>query len=202
MTSYLREWKRISIGIAALLAAVLPASFANAAVGDQRTTIFIGSTSYSDGTTTTLGTTFGARWALEFKKDLEWTVGGSYATTDGEFKDSSGQVTEVHARTTTVQTGLTLLFNNEPESNVVGFLGGGFSILQYDLDFDYPESEVGKTSGIGPGLFSLVGAEFRVTRNFHIIPAYQISAHSIETEDGDRFTLVSMGVVVSFRIGF
>ena len=178
-------------------------SEAAAAKGDRRTMIFVGTTSYSDGTTTTLGTSFGARWSLEFKRDLQWTIGGAYATTDGEFKDeATGNVTDVHVRSATANTGLTVLFNTDPGTNVIGFVGGGFSIISYDMDFDYPESEVGQTSGVGPGIFGNVGAEFRITRSVWFIPAFIASAHAIETESGDAFTLVSTGVVLSIRIGF
>lgn len=173
-----------------------------AAEGDTRTTIFAGTTTYSDGTTSTFGTTFGARWAWEFVPDVQWTIGGSYSVTDGEHKESDGQVTAVHARTTTAQTGLTYLINNAPQSNVIGFVGGGVSVISYDLDFDYPDSDVGRTSGVGPGVFAQVGAEFRLSRNFYFIPAYTASAHAIETQEGDTFTLVSSGIVVSLRIGF
>ena len=188
----------VAIGVSAVLV-----SEAAAAEGDRRTTIFVGTTNYSDGTTTTFGTSFGARWSLEFKRDLQWTVGGAYATTDGEFKDDdTGRVTDVHVRTAMANTGLTVLFNTDPGSNVIGFVGGGFSIISYDMDFDYPDSEVGQTSGVGPGVFGNIGAEFRITGSVWFIPAFIASAHSIETEDGDAFTLVSTGVVISIRIGF
>jgi hypothetical protein len=186
--------------LAAFLTLLVPHS-ARAAKGDQTTTIFVGTTSYSDGEVSTFGTTFGVKWALEFQPDLLWTISGEYAVTEGE-AEVSGQKYDVSTHTTTGQTGVVLLVNNEPGSAVVGLFGGGLSILSYDLELDYPGSDVGTTSGVGPGVFGLVGVEIRLARNIHLIPEYVVSAHAIETEDGDTFTLVSAGLVVAIRIGF
>ena len=190
----------IALALAALLALAW-ADPAAAAQGDQRTTIFIGTTSYSDGEASSFGTTFGVKWALEFRKDVEWTISGAYAVTEGEHK-VQGETYDVSARTTTVQTGLTRLFNNEPSSAFVWFVGGGLSVLSYDLEFDYPGGDVGNTSGVGPGAFGVGGLEIRLTRSIHFIPEYVVSVHSIKTEDGDSFTLVSSGLVIALRIGF
>lgn len=197
------------LGSTALLAAagmaiVAIAAFAtpaHAAEGDQRTTIFVGSTTYSDGDATSQGTTFGVKWALEFQKDLEWSISGAYTATDGKH-ETGGQEYDVSATSTTLQSGLTVLFNNEPTSAVVPFIGAGLSLLFYELDFDYPDSNVGKTSGFGPGVFGLGGVEIRFTRTIHFIPEYVLTAHSIETEDGDRYTLISGGLLIALRISF
>ena len=75
-------------------------------------------------------------------------------------------------------------------------------MIQYDIDYDYPNSDVGETSGVGPGVFALGGAEIRLARNIHFIPQYVYSAHVIETEDGDSFTFISQDLVVALRIAF
>jgi len=193
---------RLLAGCAAVLAACLTASQpVQARQGDQTTTIFVGTTSYADGKAVTNGTTFGAKWALEFQPNWLWTISAEYAATEGQY-DSGGTTYDLSTNTTTAQTGLTYLFNNEPKSVVVGMAGGGLSILSYNLDFEYPGSDIGKTSGVGPGVFALVGAEIRLAKNIALIPEYVVSAHSIQTEAGDSFTLVSAGLVVAIRISF
>jgi hypothetical protein len=176
------------------------ARLAAAAEGDTRTTIFVGTTTYSDGKATSFGTTFGVKWALEFRTNLEWTVSGQYTVTEGEH-EVEGETYDIEARASTFQTGLTRLFNNDRRSTFVGFLGGGLSVLSYHLDFDYPGGEVGETSGVGPGVFGLAGVEIRLARNVSFIPEYVVNAHAIQTEDGDTFTLLSAGLVVAVRIG-
>ena len=84
-------WAAASIALALLGTA----GVAEARKGDTRTTIFIGQTTYTDGTATTIGTSVGVRWALEFADDLLWTIGGDYTATEGERESS-----EIEARTT------------------------------------------------------------------------------------------------------
>ena len=191
----------LAAGASFMVASLIASQPVQARQGDQTTTIFVGTTSYTDGTAVTNGTTFGARWALEFQPDLLWTISAQYAATAGE-QTSGGAKYDLRTNTTTAQTGVTYLFNNDPSSVVVGRVGGGLSILSYDLEFDYPESDIGKTSGVGPGVFALVGAEIRLAKNISLIPEYVVSAHAIETEAGDSFTLVSAGVVVAILISF
>jgi len=169
--------------------------------GDQTTTIFVGTTSYTDGKAITNGTTFGAKWALEFKPNLLWTISAQYAATDGQY-DSGSTTYDLSTTTTTAQTGVIYLFNNDPRSVVVGMVGGGLSVLWYNLKFDYPDSDIGSTSGVGPGVFTLLGAEIRLAKNISLIPEYVVSAHAIKTEAGDSFTLLSAGLVVAIRISF
>ena len=190
-------WAAASIALAFLGTA----GVAEARKGDTRTTIFIGQTTYTDGTATTIGTSVGVRWGLEFADDLLWTIGGDYSATEGQ-RTENNQTFDIEARTTTVRTGLTYLFNNEPQSAIIPFVGAGLSVIQYDIDYTYPGSEVDETSGFGPGPFALGGAEIRLTRNIHFIPQYVYSAHIIETEDGDSFTLISQGLVLALRIAF
>ncbi|MEE8554860.1 MAG: outer membrane beta-barrel protein, partial [bacterium] len=119
-------WAAASIALALLGTA----GVAEARKGDTRTTIFIGQTTYTDGTATTIGTSVGVRWGLGFADDLLWTIGGDYTATEGEHESS-----EIEARTTTVRTGLLYLFNNEPQSAIVPFVGAGLSVIQYDIDY-------------------------------------------------------------------
>lgn len=191
----------LRLALIGIPAALLLGASAFAAEGDQRTTIFVGTTTYSDGEATSHGTTFGAKWALEFRQDVEWTISGAYTATEGEH-EVEDETYEVSSSTLTFQTGLTRLFNNTAQAAFVPFVGGGLSVLSYDLEYAYPGGDIGDTSGVGPGLFGLAGVEIRITRTIHFIPEYVISAHAIETEDGDSFMLVSGGLIIALRISF
>jgi hypothetical protein len=191
----------LAVSAAFLAASLAAAPRAQARQGDQTTTIFVGTTQYTDGTAVTNGTTFGAKWALEFQPNWLWTISAQYAATEGQQK-SGGKTYDLTTNTTTGQTGVTYLFNNEPTSAVVGLVGGGLSVMSYDLKFEYPGSDIGDASGVGPGVFALVGVDIRLSRTISLIPEYVVSAHSIETESGDSFTLVSKGLVVAIRISF
>ncbi|HUJ76643.1 MAG TPA: hypothetical protein VL359_17400, partial [bacterium] len=131
--------------------------------GDSRTTIFVGSTEIDIGNAFSTGTTLGAKWAYEVRDDLEWSLGGAYTATDGQ-QVVAGQTYTIHADTTSLQSGLTYYFNRHPSSLLVPFLGIGLAALNYDVDYRYPGSLVGKTSGVAPGAFGQAGIELWLAR--------------------------------------
>lgn len=120
-----------------------------AAEGDTQTLIYIGSSLISIDNATTQGTTIGARWGYEFLDDLLWTVGGAYTATDGT-QSVAGTDYQIHANTTTLQTGALYFFGRRPRKLVVPFVGAGIAALDYDVDYRYPGSKTGKTSGTEP----------------------------------------------------
>ena len=194
------------------LAAVLPllallvcvgATPALARKGDARAGLFIGTTTSSVSGYTTFGTAFGGSYGYEFQDDLEWTFGGTFASTEGNttVTDASGanphEVT-LTAKTAAVRTGLVAYFGRSLEGAVVPYVGGGLSFLNYDLT--YPETSVGTTSGTGPGAYVQAGVELRLTRAVTLIPQLGLQVHTIKTESGDRTGLVSGGLVFTIRI--
>lgn len=168
-----------------------------AAQGDTRTSIFAGSASLRAGDDTTTGTSFGGGWGVEIQDHLLWSISASHTTTTGE-RVVNGRTVPLSADSTNLLTGLTHFFN--ADSTFVPFTGGGFSLAAYDIDFAYQNSEIGKTSGTGGGVFGRLGVELRLSRNFTFIPQFNFSIHSIRTDQGGTDSLISDGLLLSFRI--
>ena len=170
-----------------------------AAEGDTQTLIYIGSSLISIDNATTQGTTIGARWGYEFLDDLLWTVGGAYTATDGT-QSVAGTDYQIHANTTTLQTGALYFFGRRPRKLVVPFVGAGIAALDYDVDYRYPGSKTGKTSGTGPGAFAFAGIELWLARSVTFIVSYQADAYEITRQGGGTSTLESGGVLLAIRI--
>ena len=128
-------------------------------------------------------------------------MGAGYTTTDGTAK-VNGTSYDIHANTTTLQTGPTYYFNRERGSLVIPYIGAGISALNYDIDYEFPNSKLGKTSGTGYGGYALAGVELWVSRGLTLVGQYTLAAHQVKTEAGDTVTLRSGGLGISIRIGF
>lgn len=183
-------------GLGLLLAVGLTDTAAHAARGDSRIGLFAGTSTLRAGNDTTTGTTVGVGWGLEIQEQLLWSISASRTESDGE-REVSGQKFPITADTTNLQTGLTHFF--WPGSTIVPFTGGGVSVAAYDVDYTYPDSEIGKSTGTSPGLFARLGLEMRFSRNFTVIPQYLFSVHSIRSDQGDSKSLISDGLLLSLR---
>ena len=197
----LRAGMRIYIcgALAAVVIALSSAAPAWAAQGDSRATILLGTANYSIGSGNTTGTTFGFRWGYEIEDQLTWSLGATFTSTAGQIS-KAGQTYDISANANTVSTGLTYGFDLGPGSTVLPFVGGGLSYVSYDIDFEYPDSDVGRVTGGSPGIFGLAGVEVRVSRSFDIMVQYVLSASSIEAQDGSTVALLSGGILLSFRL--
>jgi hypothetical protein len=178
---------------------LLAARDARAAEGDSQTLIYIGSSLVAIDDAYSQGTTFGARWGYEFQDDLLWTVGGAFSTTDGT-QTVSGAQYDIHANSTTVQSGLLYFFGRRPRKLVLPFVGGGIAAIDYAVDYRYPGSKVGQTSGTGPGVFAFAGVEIWLARAITFILSYQVDAYQIARQDRHTDTLASGGVLLALRI--
>jgi outer membrane protein W len=185
---------------AAMLLAVLLlwAGPARARQGDQRLGLFVGTTTTAVQTYTTYGVDFGGSYGYEFADNVLWTVGASFAATDGTATDTSGNPVTLHANTAEFQTGLLNYFNRHPGSLIIPYVGAGVSVLNYSID--YPGTTVGTTSGTAPGVYGQVGVEFRMTRNFTVIPQLGVQVHTIKTQTGASTGMISGGLVLTLRI--
>lgn len=184
------------LAVAVFSGFLLGHSVAFAARGDSRIGLFAGTSSLRAGDDTTTGTTVGVGWGLEIQEQLLWNITASRTATDGE-REVGGQTYPLTADTTNLQTGLTQFFR--PGKTLIPFTGGGVSIAAYDVDYTYPDSEVGKSTGTSPGLFATLGLEVRFNRNFTLIPQYHLSVHSIRSDQGDSRSLISAGLLLSLR---
>lgn len=182
-----------------LLAAGLVAwgQAATAKQGDTRTTFFVSSASLTAGDDTTIGSIFGGGWGVEIQDQLLWSISASHTSTEGD-RTVNGQNVPLTASSTNLQTGLTVFFN--PGSRFVPFTGGGLSVAAYDIDFAYQNSEIGKTSGTGGGVFGRLGLEVRLGAGFTLIPQINFSIHSIRSDQGASKSLLSDGVGLAIRI--
>ncbi|MBI4082044.1 MAG: outer membrane beta-barrel protein [Candidatus Lambdaproteobacteria bacterium] len=180
--------------------AVALAASLHAAQGDLRGELFIGSNSFATKDASTYGSIFGFNWGYEFEPEVLWTLTAAYSSTDGH-KVVAGQSYPISARTSTAQTGLLRYFNRGPANIVAPFLGGGFSVLYYEIDFNYPESVIGTTAGTGYGVFAMAGAEIRLSRSTTLIPQYRVTSHQIQAQSGRGATLYSVGLLIALRIG-
>lgn len=188
-------------GVVGLVALTLSPSPAFAREGDTQTLIFVGTTRFESEDATSYGTTFGGSWGYEIIDNLLWSVGAAYTTTDGTAKVNNTSY-DIHANTTTVSTGPTYYFNRERGSLVIPYVGAGISALNYDIDYTFPGSKLGKTSGTGAGAYALAGVELWVSRGLTLVGQYTLAAHQVKTEAGDTVTLRSGGLGISIRIGF
>lgn len=183
-----------------LLLAMLWGVPASASEGDTQTLIFVGTTRFTSDDATSYGTTFGGSFGYEIIDDLLWSVGVAFSTTDGTATVNNTRY-NIYARTTTIQTGPTYYFNRAPQSLIIPFIGAGVSALNYDVRYEFPGSELGKTSGTGLGAYGVAGVELWLTRSTTLILAYQESGHDVQTQAGDHVTLRQGGLQLSLRIG-
>jgi hypothetical protein len=187
------------VALLALLALFL-AGPAAARQGDSRAVLYVGTTRFLVDDATSDGTIFGGNWGFEVLDDLLWNFGASVSTTDG-VQTVNNRLYDIYARTSQAQTSLTYYFGGSSRNMVVPFLGAGIAALNYDIDYTFPGSMVGKTSGTGPGAFGLGGVELWLTRSSTLILEVQGQGYEIETEAHKKTTLRSSGFLLSLRIG-
>jgi hypothetical protein len=158
--------------------------------------VVAGGASLRAGDDTTTGTSLGVGWGIEIQNGVLWSINASHTSTDGE-RQVNGQTVPLSATSTNVHTGLTHFFATT--GAFVPFTGGGLSVAAYDIDYSYQNSEIGKTSGTGGGIFARLGIEVRLNRRFTVIPQYNLSIHSIRSDQGDSRSLISDGLVLALR---
>ena len=163
--------------------------------GDTRTTFFASSRAFSAGGNETAGTVYGVGWGLEIQDNLMWKLGASYSSTTGN-REVDGQNVPLSANFAELRTGMTLFFR--PGKTVVPFAGGGLSLAAYDMDFAYRNSEIGKTTGTGGGVFGDLGFEVRLGGGFTLIPFFRVSIHTITSDQGVSRSLMSEGAGIAF----
>ena len=187
--------------VAGLVLIIATSGTAEARKGDTRSLLYVGTASFVTEDANTYGTTVGVHWGREIEDGLQWNIAGSYTATSGE-KVVDNRTYELEAQTATAQSGLTWFFGDTRNSDFLPFAGAGLSVISYDIDYTFPDSTVGKTSGVGPGAFGHFGAEINIGRSFSFIPQYQASAHTITTEDGGSYTLFQAGLLLALRVSF
>ena len=192
------------LAISIVMGVFLAASVAWGAPGDTRATLYIGTTTFTAGGTTTTGTTFGGSLGFELVQDLMLVVGGGFSATDGEKIADDGTGTgaqrsyPVSTTTAEARVGVARFFNRS--GVVIPYVGGGLTFLNYEIDHTYPGSEMGKNSGTAPGVYAMGGLEVRMTRNTTMIFQLGVQTYSLESETGESVGGTSGGLSFSLRI--
>lgn len=134
--------------------------------------------------------------AVPFSQQFDYLVQVSSGWAEGDHKNDDGSKTDIKAETNSLSGGIQW---NIPvtESDFSPFLGVGAILQQYSYDFDYPESEVGETSGIGQGGFLFGGVKMSLSRHFAIVPSYKFSQVYFKAEDGDQKIAKSSGFALA-----
>lgn len=170
---------------------------AQADVGDSYAGMFVGTTTFGIQTYSTYGAAFGGSYGHEYAANRLWTLGATFASTAGQTTDTSGKTFDLSAGTAEFKGGL-VAYLSPVEDAVRPYLGAGLSVLSYKLDFT--GTDVGKTSGTGPGVFGEVGMELRLTPHFTLIPQFGVQEHSVKLASGATTGLLSGGLVFTLRI--
>jgi len=108
----------------------------------------------------------------------------------------------LEANTTSLSGGVEYRKKLNKKGSIEPFVGLGLNAMSYQLDYTYPDSQVGQAKGTGFGPLFKLGSRFRLGKNFIIIPAYQYSSVSIQTESGDTRNIVSSGVFLGLVAAF
>lgn len=197
-----RGGARLAVGLGLVLAGFWGcAPSALAAEGDSDWLIYVGSdVAYIDNVPST-GTIFGVRYGYEFREDLLWTIGGNFGATDGT-NTVAGKTYNISTNTSTLQSGLLYYFGRDGRKWLIPFVGAGAGVLNYSVDYRYPGSKVGRTSGTGPGGYAFAGLEFWLARALTVIVSYDIEGYQISTQSHGSDTLATGGLILAVRINF
>ena len=201
-----RELRRNAMRIAAVVGLLLAgywgcAPAALARTGDTELLIYIGSSTVAIDDVPSTGAFFGARYGYEFRDDLLWTLGGNFGATDGKHT-VAGKDYAIGTSTSAVQGGLLYYFGRDGKKWLIPFVGGGLSVLGYDVDYRYPGNRTGKTSGTTPGGFAFAGLELWLARALTLIVSYDLEGYEIKRQDGGPATLATGGLQVAIRLNF
>ena len=142
----------------------------------------------------------GSRTAIGLKhfwdENWAWFANLEQGTVAQKFRAENQLSYLLEAQTTGLTAGVEWRQPLGKRKKVIPFVGLGLNGLSYEMDYTYPGSSVGKTSGVGFGPLFRGGARFVLGRNFILIPAYQYSAVQIQTEAGANKMIVSSGFFV------
>jgi len=121
---------------------------------------------------------------------------------EGQHEFADGSTTRISAATITLSGGIQYRYPIEMEPELTPYVGGGVSLQNYSYDFDYLDSELGNTSGIGYGPLLTFGVRINVARHLLVIPNYQFEKIFIKAENGDQKSVTASGVSLALVLRF
>lgn len=153
-------------------------------------------------------TVTGSQLAISMKKYFtdEWAYFFRIcsASADGEHEED-GTTIDIDSNTTTLSGGVQWSYEIELDDDgfeLTPFVGAGLSVQQYSYNYDYPDSEIGQTSGVGYGPLFLFGIKVDLSKHFVIIPGYYYDQVYIKSEEGESKSVTSSGVSLALVVKF
>ncbi|MCP4749282.1 MAG: outer membrane beta-barrel protein [Proteobacteria bacterium] len=156
----------------------------------------------SDGQDTVSGSQL-SLGILNYLSD-EWAffIRISNGSATGEHGNPDGSTTSLSSSMTSLGGGLQWSYDLETKPELTPFIGAGLSLKDYVYDFDYSDSDTGKTSGLGYGPLLLFGMKINVAKHFIVIPGYHFDQTYIESETGGKRTITSSGLSLALVLRF
>lgn len=174
----------------------------NAANKNASTHISYGQYTTTDGDDTVAGSRLSISYIKPFTDLLSYYIKLSNGSATGTHTNDDGTKTDIKSSHTNLGSGLQIDFDLTENNRYILFLGSGLILQSYQYDFDYPNSETGKTSGTGYGYNAFVGFKFRVAENIIIIPSYNYEQVIIKSEDGNSRNTTTAGTSLALAVAF
>ena len=195
--------KFLFLFIATLLVLPLLAPSLFAAKKGQSTTIVsFGSYQTTDGSDTVSGSQLALSYLSYFTNEWAYFAKLGNASASGQHTEGS-QTSDLKAQTTTLSGGLQWSQDIDiVSSEMMPFIGAGFSIQSYTYRFVYENSQIGETSGTGYGPLIQLGLKLNLSDHFIIIPGYHYEVIYIDTEDGEKKGMTSSGISLALVARF
>ena len=178
---------------------------ATAVSQDERkivTQIAFGDYQTNDGADTIIGSQFSLGMQIINSDHWAYFFRLSDGRAEGQHEFTDGSKTVISAATTTLSGGIQYRYSIEMKPELTPYVGVGLSLQNYSYTFDYPDSEIGNTSGIGYGPLLTFGVRINVARHFLIIPNYQFEKIFIKAENGDQKSVTVSGVSLALVLRF
>ena len=185
-----------------LLFLILPIMAMSQDENSTVTHIAFGDFQASDGVDIVTGSQFSIGVQIFFSD--HWA--NFYRLTDGRAEGlhefANGNTTQLSAKTTTLSGGIQYRYKIEMDPELTPYVGAGISLQNYRYDFNYTDSEIGKTSGIGYGPLITFGIRIDIAKHVLIIPSYQFENIIIQAENGDSKNITTSGLSLALVLRF
>lgn len=191
------------------LVAGLILSFYQTAFSEEKhrsvTSISYGAYQTTDGDNTLNGTQLALSYMSHFSEQWSYFVRLSNGSASGTHSEN-GESYDLKSSNSTLTGGIRWSYdfdvNSDNDTDLSPFIGGGLSAQKYEYEFEYPGSDVGKTSGTGYGPFVNLGLKIALSANIVIVPGYHYEQITIKTEDGEDRAFTSSGTSLAFVAKF
>ena len=181
---------------------ILNVTIVNAAENRASTYISFGQYVTSDGDDTVTGSRLSISFINPITDLLSYYLKIETGSASGKHTNSDDSETEITSSHTNAGSGLQVNFDLTDKNRYMFFLGSGLLLQSYQYDYNYPDSQTGKTSGIGYGYTAYIGIKFKAAKNFIIIPSYNYEQVNIKSEEGEQRTTTTAGASLALAIAF